>query len=191
MSDKSHSTTEQEYQRDYYKKNKVNRTKALKERWANDAAFRETERERNQKRRGQLRAEKAGWRFHAMIHERRKRLEPTRPPRWVLIGSGPAQQVWTTGSLGREVGRSGKAIRSWLREGVLPGATVYIGGSSFFSRRFCDAVYRACERLFYLDGRGDRLVLKRLVREELAKTNTGFVPPGGDNSEDRVVINNA
>ena len=184
-------TPEQEYQREYYRTNKTKRKRALSERWHNDPAFRRQEQARARKRRGELRAEKAPGRFREMISEKRKVMKATRPPRLVLTGEDAPVEVYTTGSLGREVGRSARAIRAWLHRGVLPGATAYIGGSAYFSRRYCVAVFEACERLYYLDGRGDRQVLKRLVREELSSKRISYVPHGQEDNSDRVVLDNA
>jgi len=184
-------TPEQEYQREYYRTNKAKRKRELRERWHNDPAFRRAEQERARKRRGELRAEKASDRFREMIEEKRKVMKTTRPPRLVMVGTGAPVEVYTTGSLGREVGRNARAIRAWLHKGVLPGATAYIGGSAYFSKRFCLAVFRACERLYFLDGRGDRQVLKRLVREELTKDSISYVPRGQDDNSDRAVLDNA
>lgn len=187
MSDNTERLTpDQRYQQDYYRQHRDKRTKRLRERWKNDPSFRQRERDRAKKRRGELRAERAPDRFERMVAEKLAKAEPTRPPRFVLI-NGKEVQVWTSGSLGREVGRSPRAIRGWLREGVLPGATAYIGDAAFFERIFCAAIWRACKRIYYLDGRGDKQVLKRIIREELAKDCVTYVPPGGNNETDRVV----
>ena len=178
-------TAEQEYQRDYYRRNKKLRTSQLRDKWKNDPRWKEQEQERARERRGRLRAGKAQERFEEMIEEKRDAGERTRPPRPALI-NGEAVQVWTTGSLGREVGRSARAVRGWLRDGILPGATVFVDDAAFFSRRFCQAVYKACERLYYLNGRGEHKVLKRLIREELAEEAISFVPLGGNNESGRI-----
>ncbi len=185
MTKKKKMTAEQEYQHDYYLRNKKKRTKTLKEAWKNDPRWRASEQERARERRGRLRSAKAGPRFEQMIKERRAAAERTRPPRFVLINRQDVQ-VWTSGSLGREVGRSPRTVRGWLRDGTLPGATAYVDGAAFFSHRFCQAVYLACERLYYLNGRGEHLVLKRLIREELAKEGISFVTLGADNETGRI-----
>lgn len=178
-------TAEQAYQAEYYQQHRDERTKTLRERWQDDPVFRAREQERAKKRRGELRAQRAGRRFEQMVDEKRAKGDATRPPRFVMLRGEPVQ-VWTSGSLGREVGRSPRAIRGWLRDGVLPGATAYIGDAAFFARDFCEAVWRACKRIYYLDGRGDKQVLKRIIREELAAGRVSYVPQGGDNEKDRI-----
>jgi hypothetical protein len=179
------TVSEQEYQRRYYQEHRQERTKLLRERWRHDPEYRAREQERAKKRRGELRAQRAAERFEQMIERKQAAGGVTRPPRFVMLRGQPVQ-VWTSGSLGREVGRSPRAIRGWLRDGVLPGATAYIGEAAFFSRDFCEAVWRACKRIYYLDGRGDKQVLKRIIREELAAGRVSYVPPNGDNEQDRV-----
>lgn len=172
-------TREQRYQAEYYQLNKAKRTRRNKRRWREDPEYRRREQERLAKRRAFERAEKASDRFQAMIEERRDREEVTKLPRFIVIRKRLVQ-VWSTGDLGREVGRSPRAVRMWLNKGVLPGATVFIKGAAWFSRVFCMAVHRACERLYYLNGRGKRTVLARLVREELVAARISYVPVDGD-----------
>ncbi len=179
-------TQEQEYQRTYYQEHRDDRSRAGRERWRDDPVYRANEQERARRRRGELRAKRAGLRFEQMVSAKQAVAGPTRPPRFVMLRGKPVQ-VWTSGSLGREVGRSPRAIRGWLRDGVLPGATAYIGEAAFFERDFCAAVWRACQRIYYLDGRGDKQVLKRIIREELAAGQVSYVPPNGDNERDRYV----
>ena len=183
-------TPEQVYQRDYYQEHKAKRKRELSERWRNDPTFRREEQARAQKRRGELRAEKAGVRFREMIEEEQQKMVPTVVPHFIHTGEDEPVEVFTTGSLGREVGRSARSIRAWLHCGVLPGPSAWIKGSAYFSRRDGRAVYKACERLYYLDGRGDRRVLKRLVREELAREQISYVLRGQCNT-DRVVVDTA
>jgi len=166
-------TSEQTYQAEYYERKKDERTEKLRQLWSDDPEFRKKEQARNRRRRSLIRAEKAKGRFEAMIESKREGAAPTKPPRFILI-DGETQQVWTTGSLGREVGRSARAVRTWMRRGDLPGASVFTrDGAAWFTREFCEAVKRACARLYYFDGRGDRKVLRRLIIEELT---TGQVP---------------
>lgn len=186
MSRAEQLTPEQEYQRDYYRAHKEERTQEISDKWQNDPRFRRKEQLRNRRRRALLRAKKAPGRLQEMIDERRAERASTRPPRFVVVGGrvegdrivgGRVVQVWTTGSLGREVGRTSRAVRDWLRSNVLPGASAFTSdGRAWFSRAFCEAVYRACKQLYFLNGRGDRRVLARLVREELDGANVHFVP---------------
>jgi hypothetical protein len=177
------STSEQAYQQAYYEAHKAERTKKLRRQWREDPVFRRKERERNRSRRALLRAERAGARFADMVEARRKDKAATKPPRFITI-DGEVKQVWTTGSLGREVGRTARAIRTWMRRGDLPGASAFTrDGAAWFTLEFCQAVYRACERLYYLNGRGDRKVLRRLIMEELATAGVTFIPYGSEDSE--------
>lgn len=179
-------TAEQQYQAEYYEANKTKRRKKLKHKWKTDPAFREQERQRNKKRRALLRAEKAAGRFEQMVAEKREQAEQTKPPRFIEI-DGEVVQVWTTGSLGREVGRSARAVRTWMRRGDLPGASVFTrDGAAWFTREFCEAVREACKRLYYLNGRGDRKVLRRLIAEELESASISYVPFGKE-PQDRVI----
>lgn len=170
-------TSEQEYQRDYYRENKDARSKELSERWHNDPVFRDKERDRNKKRRALIRAPRAPNRLKEMIEERRAEHVATRPPRFAVVGGrvkgdriigGKVVQVWNTGSLSRELGRTPRAVQAWIRRGELPGATCFTrDGRAWFSERFAEAVLRACAKLYFLNGRGDRKVLCRLINEEL------------------------
>jgi len=183
-----------EYQATYYQEHKTERTEKLRDKWHNDPVWQQRERERAKKRRALIRAEKADGRFDQMIVERRQEMTPTRPPRFIVIGGklkgdrivgGEIVQVWTTGSAGREVGRTARAIRSWLThpkhaKRALPGASCFTkDGAAWFTWAFAEAVRCACERLYYLNGRGDRKVLRRLVIEELAEAGITYVPTGG------------
>lgn len=178
-------TPEQVYQARYYTKNRKKLRKKSSDKWHTDPKWRANEQARAQRRRGELRAERAHVRFETMVAEKRERAGPTRPPRFMarFQGDKSPPQVWTSGDLGREIGRSPRAVRGWVREGVLPGASVFVGGVAFFARDFCEAVYLACERLYYLDGRGDKRVLKRLIMEELAAKSISYVPYGKTNQE--------
>jgi hypothetical protein len=173
-------TPEQEYQSEYYQTHKSERTANLRQKWQDDPVFRQKERERNKRRRALIRAEKAKGRFEAMVESKREQAEPTKPPRFIEI-EGEHVQVWTAGSLGREIGRSARAVRTWIRRGDLPGASVFTrDGAAWFTREFCRAVRTACERLYYLNGRGDRRVLRRLIMEELVAAGISYVPFGAE-----------
>ena len=182
-------TPEQEYQRQYYREHKDERRDYAKDRWDNDREYREREIQRARDRRARQRADKASDRFKAMVESRRAEKDNTCCP---LLTEVEEEQVlvYTSGSLSREVGRSTRAIRMWLNDGTLPGATVFIQRRAYFSERFCQAVYRACEELFYLNGRGEKKILKRLILKELAQEGITYVPTAhrGDNSV-RVVAN--
>ena len=176
-------TKEQKYQRDYYQDHAEERRQYAKDRWENDREYREREIQRSSDRRALERAEKGRKRFKAMVEKRKAEDPDTRCPLKTEIDGEPVW-VYTTGELAREVGRSPRAIRAWLREGALPGATIWIKGRAYFSERFCKAVYAACEELFLLDGRGDKKVLKVLIIKALRKEGITYVTyeHRGDNS---------
>lgn len=182
-------TSEQKYQRDYYQQNKEDRQSYAKDRWEHDLEYREREIQRAKDRRARERASKASSRFVQMIEERRAEADDTCNPLLTDV-DGEQVLVYTSGSLSREVGRSARAIRMWLNDGTLPGATVFIQRRAYFSERFCNAVYRACEELFYLNGRGEKKILKRLIVKELAKEGITYVPTAhrGDNSVRTVAV---
>ena len=183
-------TSEKEYQQEYYEAHKEERTAKLARLWRDDPAFRKKERDRNKRRRALIRAEKAKDRFDEMVESKRGDAAQTKPPRFVMI-DGECKPVWTTGSLGREVGRSARAVRTWMRRGDLPGASVFTrDGAAWFTREFCEAVRRACERLYYFNGRGDRRVLRRLITEELAEAKVSYVQFGDESAEQRVTASN-
>lgn len=175
---------ERDYQKDYYDEHRDERSRKNRWMWNNDPEYRRNEIARSQRRRAQRRAETASDRFKQMVEGKRTDPAPTKPPRIAVVKS---RRVWvyTTGSLGREIGRSARVVREWLNEGVLPGASTFVSGVAYFSKPYCEAVYSACERLYYLDGRGSKRVLKRLIREELAQAKVSFVPLGGHNEMDR------
>lgn len=178
-------TREQEYQRQYYQDNLEERRRYAQDRWRNNREYQQREIQRAKDRRALARAAKASDRFKAMVEERRAEGAETRPPLLTRV-EGENVEVYTTGSLGREVGRSDRAIRMWLRDGTLPGATVFATvrndesgrdvRRAYFSKRFCAAVYKACEELFYLNGRGEKKVLKRLIMKQLHEADITFVP---------------
>lgn len=185
-------TSEQTYQRQYYRDHITERKDYAQDRWENDREYRRREMQRAKDRRAQERAGKASDRFRAMVDERRGALEETRTPVRTWEGDENVM-VFTAGSLAREIGRSKRAVGAWLRDGTLPGATVFLDvrcengrvvRKPFFSKQFGGAVYRACEQLFYLNGRGEKKVLKRLIRDEMTKTKIIYVPYAhrGDNS---------
>ena len=172
------SNDDREYQRQYYEEHQAERSEHNRWRWENDPEYKRREIERSRKRRALKRAEKASDRFQEMVESKRGDLTTTEVPRPIILNR---RKVWvyTTGSLGREVGRSPRVIREWLNEGVLPGASTFVKGAALFTVKYGEAVRRACERLYYLDGRGCKRVLKRLIHEELFKGKISFIPLGG------------
>jgi len=178
MSDDQQAESERSYQSYYYEIHREARSKKNQWLWENDPDYRRQEIERSQKRRAQKRSEKAHARFAKMVESKRAEKFVTEAPR-PIIECGRVVEVYSTGSLGREVGRSPRVIREWLNEDILPGSSVLIDGAAFFTKAYSNAVYRACKRLYCLDGRGSKRVLKRLIREELVRGKIKFILLGG------------
>ncbi len=186
----SRLTKEQQYQKDYYEQNKRKRSDQNKWNWKNNPVYREKERKRCALRSAYRRSETAGDRFKNMIAEKRGEMSGTAKPQRAEI-DGEVVWVYSTGSLGREIGRSARATRTWLThpdvsKRALPGASIFVHGVAYFTKEFCEAIYDACRRLYYLDARGTRAKLFGLVMEELATAGVSYVPVGGDNERDRV-----
>jgi hypothetical protein len=170
------------YQHKYYQNHRGDRLKNAALRWKTDADYRKRELERKKNQRALGRAETAIERFMRMVEEKRKSAKPTRKPRRVEI-DGKTVDVHTTGALAREIGRDSGTVRKWLADGTLPGCTVLIGGKCWFSESFAKAVFAACKALYFLDGRGERMMLHRLILEELEKAGESYVPRGGAESD--------
>jgi hypothetical protein len=171
-------TEDQLYQRNYHRSNKVRRAKARALRRKKDTAFREADIERLRQRRADKRAEVADAKFAALVEEKRDKLSPTRRPRLVEINDERVY-VFGTGTLAREVGREDATIRAWLSQGILPGASVWIGRRAQFTKQYCGAVRRACRGLLLEDGRGDLTILKQLIRQEFKDSGITYVRKGG------------
>jgi hypothetical protein len=177
--------TDKEYQADYYQR--VTKKKR-KGRWSTDTDYRENEQARARRRRALKRAQTADERFEAAILAKKAQAKGTLIPRDVWIDGDPVR-CYSSGSLAREIGRESRTIRLWLRQRVLPGATVFFAvkttPDAYFSRGFCAAVKRACRRLYRLDARLPKDKLRGLVLEELAREGESYVPVGGT-EDDRV-----
>lgn len=171
-------TPEQLYQRKYHRENRERRAKARAERRKKDAEFREADIQRLRERRAERRREVAAEKFEQLVEEKREKLAPTRRPRFAEI-DGERVFVYGTGTLAREVGREDATIRAWLSQGVLPGASVWVGRRAQFTEDYCAAVRRACRRLLLEDGRGDLEILKQLILQEFRDSEITFVRKGG------------
>jgi len=176
---------EREYQHRYYEEHKKQRSAQRKHRWRCDPEYRRRINERTRLRRAKARAETADQRFSEMVEAKKERTLARRkkgrkysmPWRKVPVGeggAGPFTRVYSAGYLALEVGRETATVREWLTSNVLPGCSIWIGDRAFFTREFIDSVYAACERLFYLDGRGLRSVLRRLINEELVRRKVPY-----------------
>lgn len=176
-------TADQKYQKEYYREHKDDRRDYSKDRWDNEPGYRKREIQRARDRRATVRAGKATDRFRSLVEARRKDDTDVCQPLLTLVGDDKVL-VYTSGSLSREIGRSPRVIRMWLQDGTLPGATVFVQRRAYFSERMSKAVYRACEELFHLNGRGEKRILKRLIARELARDKITYVPYShrGDNS---------
>jgi hypothetical protein len=180
------------YSADWWEKNKERVTKERKKRYHKDESFREKILDASKTRRPIVRAQKAEGRFEAMVAEKKLKAQAKggkteKRPRFVSV-DGKEQFVYPAGHLALECGREPATIRLWLERDILPGATMFFGEGthgtkSYFSEGFVKAVVEACRVLYHLDGNGSRTILKRLVREELAKTEESYVPHGKTEAE--------
>lgn len=175
---------ERQYQHDYYKRRRKKLLAERRHRWRTDPSYRERETERARKARAIKRSESAEERFESKVEEKKDLERVPRRGRLVEI-DGKREWTYTTGSLGAYIGREPNTIRAWMDQGVLPGASIFIGNSRRFTRGFCDAVRAACRRLYFISGRGERSVLRRLIMEELERAGESYVPKGGT-EEDRI-----
>jgi len=172
------------YQAAYYQSVQKERRRG---KWHRNSDYREKEQARARRRRALRRAELVDARFDAMVADKKGAWGRTQAPRDVWVGGNPVR-CYSSGSLGREVGREARTIRLWLDNTYLPGATAFLGAGkpdAYFSAPFCRAVKRACRRLYRLDARFPRDKLRGLVLEELAAVKESYVPVGGT-EEDRV-----
>jgi hypothetical protein len=171
-------TPDQLYQRNYHRDNRERRAKKRADRRKKDKAFREQDIQRLRDRRAQRRQEVATQKFDQLVEAKREKLQITRRPRYAEI-DGERVFVFGTGSLAREVGREDATIRAWLTQGVLPGASVWVGRRAQFTKAYCEAVRQACRKLLLEDGRGDLDILKRIIREEFRDKKITFVRKNG------------
>jgi hypothetical protein len=93
--------------------------------------------------------------------------------------------VFPVGMLAVKTGRSSPTLRFWIEHGILPGCTIAFARRCYFSPGFMDAVLKALERVYLLNGQGRRDMLGRLIREELTNAGETWIPRGGS-ERDRV-----
>lgn len=200
-----------QYQHDYYLKTRKDRLKAHRERWNEDPEFRKAALDRAKEERATVRGAKAHAKFQAMIDranadEEKKRADqekravkakrkglrgphgPRRQPYGLrkLSLTGKADDLvefYPSGTFALTIGRKTETIRDWLKAKVLPGASAFFGGKAYFTESFIQAVYRACESLYFKDGNGRLEILRDLIMRELALASESYVAPG---SEERV-----
>ena len=185
----SRAEARRDYQRKYYVE--VVKPRRRRNRYADvDPVQRERAKARELKRSAISRARVAYDRFTGRIRAHRKLINNSAASARVTLIDGAPTVCYSSDTLGREIGREGRIVHMWLREGVLPGATVWVTQRhhpveakrhmrAYFSREFCESVYRACTDLFYIDGRGSKTVLKRLVQAELRNRKVGYVTRDG------------
>lgn len=164
------------YQANYYQINAETRLASASRKWQRDRKYRRREMDRKKDSRAITRSRTAEERFLAMVADKAANPSKHRHPRWAEI-NGERVEVYSTGFLGEAVGRDTSTMRMWLNEGVLPGASVVLDGSNWFSKGFITAVFEACRKLYYFDGRGERATLKRLVLEQLEAGGEMWVVP--------------
>jgi len=175
---------ERQYQAEYYQRVQKDRRRG---KWHRNSDYREKEQERARRKRAIKRAETADDRFDAMVAEKKALMSKTQAPRDVWI-RGKAIRCYSSGALGREIGREARTVRLWLDNTYLPGASAFLGTNkpdAYFSVGFCAATKMACRRLYRLDARFSRDKLRGLVLEELAKAGESYIPVGGT-EDDRV-----
>jgi hypothetical protein len=177
------------YSSAWWQKNKDRVKKDRKKRYKNEGDFRDRILDASKAKRPIIRAEKAAGRFEAMVAEKKLKAQAKarteKRPRLVSIDERE-MMVFTAGHLALECGRESATVRLWLERDILPGATIFFGEGtrkSYFSDGFIAAVVEACKKLYYLDGNGSRTILKRLIREELDKTEESYVPHGKTEAE--------
>jgi hypothetical protein len=164
------------YQAEYYQRNADDRLTEAKTKWKSDPAYRKRETDRKKDSRAVERGKTAEDRFLKMVATKAANPSKHRNPRWAEI-NGTRVEVYSTGYLGEAVGRDTSTMRMWLNEGVLPGCSVVLDGANWFSKGYIAAVFNACRKLYYFDGRGERGTLKRLIREQLEQAGEKWVTP--------------
>lgn len=164
------------YQANYYQTHADARLENAAQKWESDSGYRRREMDRKKDVRATQRAHTAEARFLRMVAEKAENPSKHRKPRWADVG-GSRVEVYSTGFLGEAVGRDTSTMRMWLNEGVLPGASVVLDGANWFSKTFITAVFEACRKLYYFDGRGERSTLKRLILGQLDAVGEKWVAP--------------
>lgn len=106
-----------------------------------------------------------------------------RKPRWVGIHGVFKGWVYPVGVLAAKIGRSSPTLRFWLENDVLPGATIAFARRCYFTLAFMEAVRRAQQRVYELNGQGRRDVLADLIRQELKNAGETWVPRGGSEGD--------
>jgi len=172
----------------WYQQNKEERNAARRARYAEDQKHRSSILEAARSRRPEERKSKARGKFEDLVIENRDKvgnLDLTTArrgrkghPRYAKLSNGWVGWVHSTRTLALMVGRRPCTIARWVDAGVLPGSTARFGRRYFFSKKFMQAVRRACKRLFYEDGNGSRDLLSQLIREELTRDGLSWLPPG-------------
>lgn len=176
-------TPTQLYHRKYYQERADSRAEAHRARWERDEEYRQREIERQRAKRQEAREEAAPKRFARSVSAKRKAAKPTRRPKYVEV-DGERCYVYGTGTFARELGKEDATIRVWLKSGILPGCTIWIGKRAHFSETFMRAVRQAVKELYTIDGRGNLDVLKRLVVEQFKADGVSFVTePGGERQQ--------
>lgn len=167
------------YQRAYYLKNKEEKLKKSKERWLSDAAYREREIARSKIKREAIKAER-------LKLERTKWLEKIQQ-----VPVEPAIISLSTGSrLPRTVPDVGivyslpvtasycevrpDVVLKWLREGYIPGASVWMGGRAWFTEGYMRVV-RLTRFTMLAEGRLRRAQFCSKVKSALREVRESFV----------------
>jgi hypothetical protein len=194
-----------DYQRKYYLSTRKDRLKAHRQRWDTDEEFRKSALDRAKEERASVRAAKAHAKFAAMIEkaradeETRKRKQAERGARRPRSARGPRKprerpyglrkvslsgraddlvEIYPGGTFATAIGRKTETIRDWLKASVLPGASIFLGGKAYYTESFIQAVYRACEALYFKDGNGRLDILRKLIMRELSLAGESYVAPG-------------
>jgi hypothetical protein len=180
------------YSRTYYLKTRKDRLAEHRKKWKADPDFRKAALDRAKEERAAVRASKAQDKFQAMIerakgdlekHNKKLKRQRKRPYglRKVSLTGKAADlvEVYPSGTFATAIGRKTDTIRDWIKAKVLPGASIFLGGKAYFTERFIQAVYRACEQLYFKDGNGRLEILRALVLTELANARESYIPAGG------------
>jgi len=176
---------EKQYQAEYYKRHRKERSDCLKRLRRIDPEFRQREIARAKNARARARSRRASERLAESVRAKAQDNSPTRLPRWVEV-DGVRQWMYGTTSFGRMVGRSPATVRLWLAQGTLPGCSLEICGRSLFTEKYAVIVKKALEEAYRYDGRGKCRVFKELVMAELQAAGETWVPYTAslENSED-------
>ncbi len=185
MGKKRAKTAKERYEA-WYARNSTALSEKRRALYESDPDYRDRVLEQSRSYRGRLREKKAEGRFKKRLvtYKKKHGKNSKRRPRRFLI-DGRKEWVYSTAELAARVGRVQTTLRSWLAEGVLPGASVIISGRYHFTKEFMDAVERACRRLPHIHGAGRRDVLGKLIREEILYGRVSWVPRGGTEADRR------